>query len=85
MVFFEYLDGAPKLEDINGETEDPEKCGDLREYFEYDRDYPDDDRICEEIRDLQVSDLSLYISYSTFLFTIQHICHHSLDLLLNSA
>jgi hypothetical protein len=27
----------------------------LREYFDYDPDYPDDDRICAEVRNLQVS------------------------------
>ena len=32
---------------------DVNKCGDLREYSEYDRDYPDDDRICEDIIYLQ--------------------------------
>eukprot|EP00581_Thalassiosira_minuscula_P005786 CAMPEP_0183744146 /NCGR_PEP_ID=MMETSP0737-20130205/65580_1 /TAXON_ID=385413 /ORGANISM="Thalassiosira miniscula, Strain CCMP1093" /LENGTH=2327 /DNA_ID=CAMNT_0025979781 /DNA_START=237 /DNA_END=7220 /DNA_ORIENTATION=- len=52
-AFFGYLDGAPVLNDADGETEDPEKCGDLREYFEYERDYTDDDRICEEVKDLQ--------------------------------
>ena len=31
------------------------QCEDLREYFEYDRDYPDDDRICSEVKDLKVS------------------------------
>ena len=45
-AFFEYLVKDP---------DDPTKCGELREYFEYDRDYPDDDRICEEVLDLQVS------------------------------
>lgn len=51
-AFLEYLDGAPKLK--SGESTSPIKCGDLREYFEYDRDYPDDERICEEVQDLQV-------------------------------
>ena len=51
-AFLQYLDGAPKFKD--GEATDPTKCGDLREYFEYDRDYADDDRICEEVRDLKV-------------------------------
>lgn len=48
-AFFEYLDEAPKVKD----PDDAEECGDLREYFEYDRDYPDDERICEEVKDLQ--------------------------------
>ena len=52
-AFLEYLDGAPKLKPE--ESTSPTKCGDLREYFEYDRDYPDDDRICDEVQDLQVS------------------------------
>lgn len=52
-AFLEYLDGAPKLK--SGESTSPTKCGDLREYFEYDRDYPDDERICDEVQDLQVS------------------------------
>mmetsp|Transcript_2549 Transcript_2549/g.3954 ORF Transcript_2549/g.3954 Transcript_2549/m.3954 type:complete len:1065 (-) Transcript_2549:183-3377(-) len=50
-AFYEYLNGAPELK--LDEYEDPDKCGDLREYFDYDRDYPDDDRICEEVLDLQ--------------------------------
>ena len=37
------------------EIEDPIRCGALREYFEYDRNYPDDERICNEVLDLQVS------------------------------
>ena len=40
---------------------DPVKCGELREYFEYDRDYPDDNRICQEVQDLQVSRMSTFI------------------------
>ena len=50
-AFFEYLDGAPSVKD----SDDPTKCGDLREYFDYDRDYPDDERICDEVLNLQVS------------------------------
>uniref|UniRef100_A0A7S4M8E9 Uncharacterized protein n=1 Tax=Odontella aurita TaxID=265563 RepID=A0A7S4M8E9_9STRA len=49
-AFLEYLDEAPKVE---SPYDDPKECGDLREYFEYDRDYPDDDRICQEVLDLQ--------------------------------
>ena len=55
-AFLQYLEDAPQL--ITGTddfTDDPTKCGDLREYFEYDRDYSDDDRICEEVKDLRVS------------------------------
>ena len=33
-AFFQYLDGAPKVENP---YDDPKECGDLREYFEYDR------------------------------------------------
>ena len=54
-AFLQYLEDAPKIDLDNGEDTDPTKCGDLREYFEYDRDYPDDDRICEEVKDLKVS------------------------------
>ena len=50
-AFLEYLNGAPEVED----PEDPNACGELREYFDYDRDFPDDERICEEVRNLQVS------------------------------
>lgn len=32
---------------------DVEKCGQLREYFDYDKEYPDDERICNEVLDLQ--------------------------------
>ena len=48
-AFFEYLDEAPKIED----SDDTRQCGDLREYLQYDRDYPDDKRICEELEYLQ--------------------------------
>lgn len=59
-AFLQYLNDAPQPQE--GETvqdfaNNPTKCGDLREYFEYDRDYPDDDRICEEVKDLKVSSL----------------------------
>jgi len=52
-AFLEYLNEAPKLKP--GEVTDPTKCGDLRQYFEYDKNYADDDRICEEVKDLKVS------------------------------
>lgn len=55
LAFLEYLKEAPKVEFT--ETNDQTKCADLREYFDYDRDYPDDDRICREVRELQVSKL----------------------------
>ena len=48
-----YLSEAPKLE--SAEASDPTKCGDLREYFEYDQEYTDDVRICDEVKDLKVS------------------------------
>jgi len=51
-AFLEYLEDAPQVK--TEEFGDPTKCGDLREYFEYDRDYPDDERICEEVKDLKV-------------------------------
>ena len=50
-AFFRYLDDAPKIEDDNAAN--VEECGDLREYFEYDRYYYDDERICEEVENLQ--------------------------------
>ena len=53
-AFLQYLKDAPPVNVIEGEGSDPTKCGDLREYFEYDRDYADDDRICEEVKDLKV-------------------------------
>jgi hypothetical protein len=40
--------------------DDPTKCGSLRTYFDYDKDFPDDDRICEEVKELQVSSDSNY-------------------------
>ena len=52
-AFFEYLDSAPQLK--FPDLDDPTKCGELREYFEYDPDFVDDDRICEEVENLQVS------------------------------
>ena len=54
-AFLAYLDGAPKLDQSKDEDDDPSKCGTVRTYFEYDEDYPDDDRICEEVKDLKVS------------------------------
>ena len=54
-AFLQYLKDAPSIDVSAGESTDPTKCEDLREYFEYDRDYPDDDRICEEVKDLKVS------------------------------
>lgn len=48
-AFFTYLDDAPKLTD----TASTVQCGDMREYLEFDRDYPDDSRICEELKAIQ--------------------------------
>jgi len=53
-AFLQYLKDAPSLDLLAGDSNDPTKCEDLREYFEYSRDYPDDDRICEEVKDLKV-------------------------------
>lgn len=53
VAFLEYLKEAPAVE--FDQTKDPTKCGELREYFEYDKEYPDDGRICSEVRELQVS------------------------------
>ena len=51
-AFFEYLDDSPEVKN----PYDPKQCADLREYFDYDPNYPDDDRICGEVLDLQVSE-----------------------------
>lgn len=48
-AFHEYLTEAPEVEDLYNNHE----CGLLREYFEYDKDFPDDDRICSEVESLQ--------------------------------
>ena len=53
-AFLQYLKDAPPVNVFEGDGTDPTKCGDLREYFEYDRDYADDERICEEVKDLKV-------------------------------
>ncbi|KAL3784268.1 hypothetical protein ACHAW5_005992, partial [Stephanodiscus triporus] len=50
-AFYEYLKAAPKVKPV--ERNDPTKCAKLREYFDYDPEYPDDDRICAEVRNLQ--------------------------------
>ena len=51
-AFFTYLNDAPKINDV----EDVTKCGDLREYLGYDRFYPDDDRICDEVEAIQCNE-----------------------------
>lgn len=40
---------------LSTKMDDPTKCGSLRTYFDYDKDFPDDDRICKEVKELQVS------------------------------
>ena len=50
-AFYQYLDDAPSIEEPTSE-----KCADLREYFDYDRNYADDTRICEELTSLQCLD-----------------------------
>lgn len=55
-AFLEYLSDAPSIDDDDIDATDSKTCGDLREYFEYDRNYPDDTRICREVLDLQVSE-----------------------------
>jgi hypothetical protein len=63
-AFFEYLDGAPAIKDTQGS--DVAECGSLREYFEYDRNYPDDQRICDEVKDLQcLTDFSNLDGFAT--------------------
>jgi hypothetical protein len=51
---------------------DPTKCGSLRAYFDYDKDFPDDDRICEEVKELQVSlpMLRLYLLLLLFMCAV---------------
>jgi hypothetical protein len=51
---------------------DPTKCGSLRAYFDYDKDFPDDDRICEEVKELQVS-LPMPKSYLLLLLFISAV------------
>jgi len=51
-AFYQYLDDAPKIND----PKIPNECADVREYFEYDRNFPDDDRICKEVEELQCFD-----------------------------
>ena len=48
-AFYEYLNDAPKIKD----RESVQECGNVREYFQYDKNYPDDSRICREVRELQ--------------------------------
>ena len=48
-AFYQYLDDAPKIKDPKMFNE----CANVREYFEYDRNFPDDDRICKEVEELQ--------------------------------
>lgn len=63
-AFFEYLDSAPAIKDEG--AEDPEECGRLREYFEYDENFPDDVRICKELEDLQcLTDFSNLDGFAT--------------------
>lgn len=49
-AFYEYLDEAPNVEF----ADDLDACGEMRTYFDYDKNYPDDERICDEVRALQV-------------------------------
>ena len=49
LAFHKYLEDGPKIDDAT----DSVQCGNLREYFEFDRDYPDDNRICEYVENLQ--------------------------------
>lgn len=51
-AFLAYLEDAPKIEDV----QDVKKCGDVREYFGYDRFYPDDERICGEVKAIQCNE-----------------------------
>ena len=42
-----YLKDAPIVDDVN----DNEQCGDLREYFGYERNFPIDKKICDEVKE----------------------------------
>ncbi|CAB9521743.1 expressed unknown protein [Seminavis robusta] len=44
-----YLSDAPNITD----TGDSDQCGEVREYFGYDSDYPDDDEICDDVQYLR--------------------------------
>ena len=48
-AFFEYLQDAPEVED----TDNNQQCGELRQYLQYDKDFPDDRRICDELKHIQ--------------------------------
>lgn len=48
-AFFAYLNDAPVVKDTHNLAE----CGNLREYFGYDKDFPDDNRICSDVESLQ--------------------------------
>ena len=48
------------------------KCGALRVYFDYDKDFPDDDRICTEVKELQVRSLNTKWHASNF-FSLYNI------------
>ena len=63
-AFLEYLEEAPKIE--VADVGDPVKCGELREYFDYDKEYVDDLRICREVKDLQVCGTHM-LSFSSIL------------------
>lgn len=42
-----YLNDAPEIEDVK----DNQQCGDLREYFGYERTFPIDRKICDEVKE----------------------------------
>jgi len=63
-AYFEYLDAAPKISDLLAAN--VEECQAVREYFEYDKNYPDDQRICDEVEAIQCfEDFSNLDGYAT--------------------
>jgi hypothetical protein len=60
---------------LDFKVNDPTKCGALRVYFDYDKDFPDDDRICEEVKELQVNSLNTKWHASNFLQLVRSSNH----------
>ena len=51
-AFLSYLEGAPQPKSYDNAKE----CGELRSYLDFDSDYPDDNKICEDVEALQCRD-----------------------------
>ena len=48
-AFLVYLDGAPKVTSYDNAIE----CGAFRNYLDFDTDYPDADKICKDVKEIQ--------------------------------